>query len=153
MKKIIVFALLLIVSATSFSQPVTNTAPTVKTDYLQKSRKQKTAAWVMLGGGLILSTTSLAISIGKAGEDIATGFAGILTLNPDLATQNDYTGETILLIAGTAAIISSIPLFIASRKNKRKGMSLSFKNETTQQVQKGSFVYSAVPSLTLKISL
>ncbi|MBL0273353.1 MAG: hypothetical protein IPQ06_09865 [Chitinophagaceae bacterium] len=51
MKKFIVFALMMIVSATSFSQPVTNTVPITKTDYLQKSKNQNTTAWVLLVGG------------------------------------------------------------------------------------------------------
>ena len=36
MKKILVFAMLLIISVTSFSQPTTAASPAVKTDYQQK---------------------------------------------------------------------------------------------------------------------
>lgn len=152
MKKIIVLAMLLIVSVASFSQQ-TNPSPTfTKQDYLQKSKHQKTAAWLLLGGGLALSTTSLAIGAGKATKDVANIFTGIVTLsNP--APPHDYTGETILLIGGTAAMVSSVFFFIASGKNKRKGMALSFKNEKAPQIQKSSLVYRSVPSLTLKISL
>jgi hypothetical protein len=54
---------------------------------------------------------------------------------------------------GGVAALSSIPLFIASGRNKRKGMSLSFKNETAPQIQKNSFVYRTVPSLKLRLNL
>jgi hypothetical protein len=53
---------------------------------------------------------------------------------------------------GFLATIGSIPLFIASGKNKRRGMNLSFKNEMTPQIQKSSFVYRPIPSVSLKIS-
>lgn len=153
MKKIIILTMLLILATTTFSQQISPSPTLTKQDYLQKSKKQKTAAWWLLGGGLVLSTTSMAIGVGKAADDLANAFVGILTLNPDPAPQKDYTGETILLIAGTAAIVASIPLFIASGKNKKRGMSLSFKNERSLQLSKQNFVYRSVPSINLKFNL
>jgi hypothetical protein len=49
-------------------------------------------------------------------------------------------------------MLGSIPLFLASGRNKRKAMSLSFKNETAPQLLKGSFAYRPIPSVSLKIS-
>jgi hypothetical protein len=57
------------------------------------------------------------------------------------------------LVIGGVTALSSIPFFIAAGRNKRKGMSLSLKNETAPQLQKNIFVYKPVPSLTLKINL
>ena len=57
--------------------------------------------------------------------------------------------STTLFIIGGITTLRSIPLFIAIHRNKRKGMNLSFKNETALQIQKSSFVYEYVPSLTL----
>jgi hypothetical protein len=134
MKKIILFFMLLIVSAISFSQPNT-VNPTVKADYLQKSKNQKTSAWVLLGGG--------------AGLIIA----GTLIGNGKEASFDDAGTGVVLGGIGALSMLGSIPLFIASGKNKRKAMSMSFKNELMPQLQNGSFVNRSVPSLSLKISL
>jgi hypothetical protein len=50
-------------------------------------------------------------------------------------------------------MLASIPLSLAAHRNKKKGMRLSFKNESTPKLQQGSFVNQAVPSLNLKIHL
>ena len=131
MKKIILFTMLLIMSASSFSQQTALT----KQDYLQKSKNQKTTAWVMLGGGagLILVGTLIGNSKEASFSDAGTG--------------------VVLGGIGALSMLGSIPLFIASGKNKRKSMSMSFKNEMAPQLQKNSFVTRLVPSLSLKISL
>ena len=121
MKKIIFCTVLLAIAATSFSQ-----------DYLKKSKNQKTAAWILLGGGSALVVTGILLANNAALDNLGTG-AGVA-------------------IAGGVAVLGSIPLFLASGRNKRKGMRLSFKNETAPQFLKGSFVYRPVPSVSLKIS-
>lgn len=50
MKKIFFAIVLIIIYSTSFSQ-----------DYLQKSKNQKTTAWIMLGGGGALILTGIVI--------------------------------------------------------------------------------------------
>lgn len=135
MKRIFIFTMMLILSGTSFSQQI-NPSPTMtREDYLKKSKNQKTAAWVLLGGGTVLIGTGFLIGDRKESsfDDAATGgiIAGI----------------------GVLSAIGSIPLFIASGRNKRKGLSLSFKNETVPQIHKTAIVYQVIPSLTLKISL
>jgi hypothetical protein len=128
MKKAILLAILLVISAATFSQQIKSSPTLTKQDYLQKSKNQKTAAWVLLGGGIAM------FAIAAPGN-----------------VSFDALG--VLVVVGTVATLSSIPLFIASHRNKKKSMSLSFKNETAPQIQKSSFVYRSVPSLTLKISL
>ncbi len=134
MKKIILFSMLLIISTAAFSQPTTET-PKVKADYLQKSKNQKTTAWVLLGGG--------------------AGFilVGTLIGNGKEASFDDAGTGVVLGGIGALSMLGSIPLFIASGKNKRRAMSMSFKNEMMPQLQHGSFVNRSVPSLSLKISL
>ncbi len=148
MKKIFVLVLLLIISTISFSQSTIATAPVLtKSDYLQKSKSQKTAAIILAAGSGALITIGLATW--------SSGFSnGLDFTNPgsDAGTKEMNTG-TGLVIAGSALILGSIPLFIASSKNKLKGMSLSFKNESVTLVQKNSFAYRSVPSLSLKINL
>jgi len=135
MKKIIVFAVLLIVSVASFSQQ-TNSHPVLnKQDYLKKSKNQKTTAWVLLGGGAALI------------------LVGDLIGNSKESSFSDAGTGVVIAGIGALSMLGSIPLFIASGKNKRKAMSMSFKNEMMRQLQTGSFVNRSVPSLSLKISL
>jgi hypothetical protein len=153
MKKTILYTMLLVFPAATFCQSISNNLPTVKTDYLKKSKNQKTAAWILLGGGFALSTTSALIGASKASEDLEYGLGGFLVGQP--APENNYTGESILLVTGTAAMLGSIPLFIASGKNKRKAMKMttSVKMENATIIQNLSFVQRSYPAISLKINL
>jgi hypothetical protein len=147
MKKMIVFSMLILISAASFSQQTKPSEVLTKQDYLQKSKHQKTAAWLLLGGGAAFTITGYAILVNSANYT----FFGINTSTGRL--DKGVTAGEILFFAGDAAMLGSIPLFIASHRNMKKSMSLSFKNETAPQIQKTSFVYRPVPSLTLKLNL
>ena len=142
---------------TTFCQQIKPAQALTKQDYLLKSKQQKTAAWVLLGGGFTLSMIGVISASPKVAEDAGSAIIiipGIIAgVPPPESPQNDYTIETILLLSGAAATITSISLFIASGKNKRKAISLSFINESAPQLEKGSFVYKTIPSLKLKISL
>ena len=153
MKIIIPFTLLLLFSISSFCQSTPNDLPTVKTDYLKKSKHQKTAAWILLGGGFALTTTSILIATPKATEDLTYGLVGFLAGEP--VPENNYTAETILLVTGTAAMIGSIPLFIASGKNKKRAMNLTtnIKMEKAPIIERHSFVQSSYPAIAFKINL
>ena len=134
MKKITICTMLLIIATATFSQSMPSPALT-KQDYLKKSKNQKTAVWVLLGGGTVL---------------IGTGF--LIGASEESSFDDAATGGIIAAV-GVLSAIGSIPLFIASGKNKRKAASLSFKNEMTPQLLKNSFVSRVVPSLSLKIEL
>ena len=153
MKKIILYTMLFAIPALSFSQSTENNIPAVKTDYLKKSKNQKTAAWILLGGGFALSTTSILIATPKAAEDMTYGFYGLFA--GEQVPQNNYTAESILLVAGTVAMLGSVPLFIASGKNKKKALNMSanIKIENATSFQRQSFVQSSYPAFALKINL
>ena len=153
MKKIILYTLLLLFSVAAFCQSTPNDIPTVKTDYLKKSKNQKTTAWVLLGGGFALTMTSALMAAPKVSEDVGNAFVGIFSAEP--APENNYTAENILLITGTASMLASIPFFIASKKNKRKAidMSANIKMENARMIQNQSFVQTSYPSIALKIKL
>jgi len=68
-------------------------------------------------------------------------------------TDTEYYTGGFIAAGGFAALAISIPFFTASLKNKRKAISISFKNETAPQIQSSRFVYKSVPSLTLKVCL
>ena len=153
MKKIILYTLLLVIPTATFCQSTPNDIPAIKTDYLKKSKNQKTAAWVLLGGGFALTTTSILLATPKVTEDYGNALVGIFSTEP--APQNNYTAENILLITGTASMLASIPFFIASKKNKRKamGMSANIKMENARMIQYQSFVQTSYPAIALKIKL
>ena len=144
MKKIILFSLLLILSAASFSQQTKNVKPQLtKTDYLQKSKNQKTTAWVLLGGGTAIAVIGATIPRKEVPDLWTLGL-----------TTTTVGGEALYVLGGLAAL-SSIPLFIASAKNKRKAMEVStfIKIENTRVFQQASFVSRSYPALSLKINL
>lgn len=134
MKKTFIFTMLLILSATSFSQQTNTKNPVTKADYLQKSKNQKAGGWVLLGGGALVLTIT---AVSSAGVDF----------------QNRKSFPVVPVSLGAAIMAGSVPLFLASGRNKRKGMSLAFKNETGPLLLRRSFTYKNIPSLTLKISL
>lgn len=153
MKKAITYAILFAIPSLLFAQSTQNTLPPVQTDYLKKSKNQKTAAWILLGGGTALMTTGVLLAVPKATEELSYGLNQLFSGEP--APEVDYTVENILVITGVAAMLGSIPLFIASGKNKKKSMNLStkIKMENATIFQKQSFVQSSYPALTFKINL
>ena len=60
MKKTVCIALMMVTVISIFSQQT----PSVKTDYLQKSKNQKTGAWVLLGGGFSVLAVTAATNAG-----------------------------------------------------------------------------------------
>jgi hypothetical protein len=142
MKKIIPLFLLLAFSNVSFCQQ-TNPAPTLtKQDYLKNSKNQKTTAWIMAGGGASLIIIAAATT---TVEDYGNYIFG--------GDESGFNNGATLFTIGGLSMLGSIPFFIASGKNNRRAMSVSFKNETVPQIQKNSIAYENVPSIALKISL
>ncbi len=131
MKKIFLLFLLATFSLASFSQKVALS----KDEYLAKSKRQKTTAWVMLGGGASLILAGLAVgnrnesSFSEAGTGVILGGIGLVSM------------------------IASIPTFISAGKNKKRGMGLAFTNEGVPLLQNGSFTKLSCPSVTLRIRL
>lgn len=122
--------MLLAFSVTSFCQRTDDSIPAVKTDYLQKSKSQKSAAFILLG-------------------------IGVTTLTIAAVGDLDLDAIGAVVIVGGAATIGSIPLFIASGKNKRKALQAStfIKWERAATFEKQSFVQHSYPALSLKIGL
>jgi hypothetical protein len=135
-KKFIISTLLLLITVTSFSQQTKPSTALTKQDYLLKSKHQKTTARILLYGGAVCVVAPLLIfsNIEEGGNATGGIFYGIIG-------------------AGLLAMPASIPFFLASSRNKKKGMSLSFKNETAPQLQNSRFVNQPVPSLTIKLNL
>lgn len=135
MKRTIISTAFLLMAAISFCQQTTTLT---SQDYLTKSKKQKGAAWGLLAGGTALIGVGLLIGNGKESsfDDASTG--------------------GIIAIVGGVAILSSIPLFLASTRNKKKGMgtSLNFQIEKTPALQLARLsCRSYYPALSFKLSL
>jgi hypothetical protein len=106
--------------------------------YLQKSKNQKTAAWIILGGGIALSFVGI------------VGVSANYNIFEETSTQDTYAAITLV---GTGLALGSIPLFIASGRNHRKAATFSFKNERIYIPQQNSFVLKSQPALSLVIPL
>jgi hypothetical protein len=149
MKKITFFVLLLTIATASYSQEIAAPiAGLTKQDYLQKSKHQKTAAWILVGSGTVLGTIGTIKILKEAVKIPLVLLPGEPV--PDNAKAN--WGGAITVIGG-AAIICSVPLFVAAGKNKTKGAVISFKNTPTQTLLKNSFVYNYIPSVSVTFRL
>lgn len=136
MKKIIIAALLLILANSTFCQQP-NPSPTLtKQDILKKSKTQKTVAWVLMGVGVF-----------------SAGLGSVSTNPNGYWGDNSNSNSTIFLVAGLAAIGTSIPFFIASSKNRKKAATLSISNEKIKTIKEFGFTYRSSPSIALKIQL
>ena len=79
--------------------------------FREKSKEQRTAAWVLLGSGV--ACTGIGILI------FPKDYNGIYGRD-NASQENNATFSTIVTIAGLAAMITSIPFFISSSINKHR---------------------------------
>jgi hypothetical protein len=138
--KLICLALLLCFSISLFSQ---QTTPTVNTDYLKKSKNQKTTAGILLGGG----TAFVLIGLALFPKNYSL-FGGNSS-----STESQAGVSAVMILAGGGSMLASIPFFIASSKNKKKAMSMSLKNQLVPVLQGDGFANRVIPSLIVKINL
>src|SRR5687768_18608518 len=100
MKKLLLLSMFSL-SVTSFhGQDTTSPLPMTKEDYLQRSKGQKIAGFVLLGVGTIF------VAIAAPGT-------------------TSFETTQVLAVGAVVAVLSSIPLFISSGKNKRRGMNMT----------------------------
>lgn len=122
--------LLTVFGDTCISQSATvKKKPETREEYLKKSRSQRTGAFILLGAGVL-------------------AIAAVSNGNSDFGT----TG--VAAVAGGAAILGSVPLFLAAGRNKRKGMAM----QAAILIEPPPFTAQYIrqftsPALTLKIKL
>jgi hypothetical protein len=135
MKKFFISAMFLLMAISPFCQQSGSGQSLSQQDYLQKSKRQKTAAWIMLGGGVVLAAGS-----------------AILAVSSDWSKPE--TPYDVAIYAGGASILGSIPLFIASGRNKRKAMNASTYFEIRRNpVTTGTgLTLRSMPTLSLKFN-
>lgn len=120
MKQIIILSLLIALAKTSFAQPAKSSVEY----YLTRSKNQKAVGWILLGGGTAL--------IG----------AGFLIGDRKESTFSEAGTGVVMGGVGLLSVFGSIPLLIASGKNKRRAKAATafFKMETIPVVQQMSFI-------------
>ena len=129
MKNIVICSMLLMFTISSYCQ---QTQPTTKTseEYLKLSKSQKTGGFVLLGIGAITLTT---------------------------AAVGDFDFDTlgIVVVVGSVFTLTSIPLFIAASRNKKKAKkaSLGFKFERIQKLQTVAVRFHSIPGISLRLNL
>ena len=109
-----------------------------KEDYLLKSKHQKTAAWILLGGGIALGTTGSLIKLND-----------LLTREPNKKIK---IGGGLMFL-GFAATLGSLPFFIGASKNRNRAMNLSFTNQSLPSLVKNMVGNKYVPSICLHLKL
>lgn len=125
MKKVLFAFLILSISYSAFSQ--------TDSIYLQKSKNQKTGAWILLGIG--------------TGLIVGGNFVG----NTDKSTFADAGTGFIMAGVGVLSGLGSIPLFIASKKNKNRASTVGVKIETNEISYVG--FSNQYPALVFKVDL
>jgi hypothetical protein len=119
-----------------------------KQDFLDKSKQQKTAAFITLGGGLVLGVLGASMIDSNRRSDFNL-FAPTVPKTKD----NSEGIWGIVMVTGGLAVLGSIPMFISSNKNAKKAAQLSFRNEPIHMLKHEGNLSRSVPSITLKIPL
>ena len=119
-----------------FSQQLPPAAKHTQDYYLQKSKNQQSGAWVLVGCGSAL------IAGGVLGANNATSFSGV-------------GAGGIAAVLGGITMLTSVPLFLASGRNKRKAIpaAASIKMEKTALPLTTGFSRASFTALNLKIQL
>ena len=129
MKKLLLVFVIAMISTGGFSQ--TGKQDFSKEYYVQKSKRQETAGWVLLGAGT------------------AMGIGGIIIMDQGDIFSADFEAGAILALAGAASGLASIPFFISSGSNSRKAARLSFNPQNYTDPNGHSA--GIQPALSLKI--
>ena len=102
--------------------------------FLERSKKQKRTAWILLGSGTAAIIT------------------GAIIDNSHKSEGQSFTGGFIE-VGGIICTLTSIPFFVSSSKNKKKATTLTINNQRILLPQNNSFVLRDQPSLSLLIPL
>ncbi|HEV8081349.1 MAG TPA: hypothetical protein VGP43_11585 [Chitinophagaceae bacterium] len=136
MKKIITYALFFFMVTSCFSQQTNLSQSLNRQEYLKKSKTQKTAAWILLASGTTLIGIGLSNALGEQ-SSFDHAITGIGTAG-----------------VGVLSIIGSIPLFIASGRNRKKAMNVSvFLEMQHNPFQTGTILrFPSYPAFSIKLN-
>jgi len=138
MRYLVLLSLFAIINFHAASQVDSNSIKT-KDYYLQKSKSQKTAAWVFVGAGAATALIGVIVAnSSKADDDFSTSF------------DNAVTGSGLIVI-GAASCLASIPFFIVSGNNKRRALALSSGFQQIPMPANGLTIKQPVISVSITI--
>ena len=126
-------------TSSAFANIDTSSMFTKKDLYLQKSRSQKTTAFVFLGIGTATIITG-AMMMGTAKNNPP------FPLPP--TDEKTYDGAGLIFL-GMLIDLGSIPFFLSSSKNKERAMSFSLKNEQISREMIAQVKQYSIPALSL----
>ncbi len=150
MKKLICLIVLAIVSFNLYSQEMQPVEyKPVKTDYLSKSKKQRTAGWILTGTGAAVMSIGLVVSMAEVAEE-TTGVI-VYGLVGEEAPETHSKGGGAILLTGTAILVTGITFLSIAKKNKKKALSMSFINQSAQQLRYNTVMNTSVPSVRLSL--
>ncbi len=135
MMAVLITALFTGISLESFSQEIS------KMDYLEKSKQQKTAGWILLGGGAALAVVGSTVMY----ENFCIFCSNTM--------ENSFNAGTALAVIGSAAMIASVPMFISSRNNAEKAAFIAFKNQPLDIPRYSGKIPRSYPAISLSIPL
>ena len=113
--------------------------------FLQKSKKLKTAGCVFLAAGAVIGVIGLIVYENHIHTDYSFD-------QFDEAVMGT-AGAEFAFIAGTAMVVTSIPLFIASGHYKKKALNLSaaLKIEPYQEISQTTMSLKRYPAVSLTV--
>ena len=135
MRMLFICTVLLLITSRSFCQQTDSSRSLTPQDYLKKSKNQKTAARILLWGGAVVAVGAI-----------------ILDVNSDWSKSE--TPYIVAFSTGCASMIGSIPLFVASKRNKRKGMGATtfFEIRKSPVATNCGFTLHSTPTLSVKFN-
>ena len=136
MKKSIFCLIMFCTVTTCFSQSIHHRPLTMSQEYLKKSKNLHKAGNTLLITGFAAATVPVMIMIG-------TSYRGQINASPLLLTTS---------AVGVAMMAGSIPLFIMSGSNKRKGMKVTLENTKVMHFKNAQLVNKSIPSLAITVS-
>jgi hypothetical protein len=142
MKKAILFFTCLLLISKTYCQVLSDSTSKgnfTKANYLQKSKNQKTGAWVLVSAGVVIFAV--------------TGITASNNLDFGATHTKHKYGVPIGL--SIACIAGSIPLFIAAGRNKSKATHAAahFKIENIPILQQTGINFHSYPAISIKLCL
>lgn len=136
MKKLIVFAALFFFVANKevYAQKLNDSLAQLNRAelihyYTAKAKHQKTTAIVMASGGAALGLIGVGLAASNVDDEIGNALVGLFTLTLPPPNPHKNRGVAVMVV-GFSAMAASIPLFLASARNRRTVM-LMLQNQTT----------------------
>ena len=138
--KYILFVLLMF-GTSAFSQELEKDQSLLRTDFLKKSKNQKTAAWIATGVG----TTIILGTVLSAASDPF----------PEYGEDNTESVGTLPALIGLACIGTGGYLFIASGRNKKKANAASvfIDIENAPVLTQAVFSNKTFPAIGFRVNL